>query len=69
MKIHFTKDQKTFAIRRPTERDAEQIINYSKILFASTDQVLTMGKNTRFQLPTKKRGSTTLTQIQMRCFW
>jgi RimJ/RimL family protein N-acetyltransferase len=41
MKTHTTKDQKQFTIRRPTENDAEQIINYSKILFASTDQVLT----------------------------
>ncbi len=37
-----TKDGKTFLIRRPVEGDAEAIISYSKVLFASTDQVLTM---------------------------
>src|SRR5579859_1858360 len=41
MKTHFTKDRKPFSIRRPSEADAEAIINYSKTLFASTDQVLT----------------------------
>lgn len=30
-----------FFVRRPTEADAQSIIDYSKILFASTDQVLT----------------------------
>ncbi|HTH54797.1 MAG TPA: GNAT family N-acetyltransferase [Cyclobacteriaceae bacterium] len=41
MKTHLTRDQRPFAIRRASETDAERIINYSKILFASTDQVLT----------------------------
>jgi RimJ/RimL family protein N-acetyltransferase len=41
MNNHFTKDGKPLVIRKPTENDAENIINYSKILFASTDQVLT----------------------------
>jgi hypothetical protein len=35
------KDGRQFIIRQPNEDDAEGIINYSKILFASTDQVLT----------------------------
>jgi RimJ/RimL family protein N-acetyltransferase len=38
---YLTKDERKFTVRRPTERDAEGIINYSKIVFASTDQVLT----------------------------
>jgi RimJ/RimL family protein N-acetyltransferase len=41
MTTHLTKDGKNFSIRRPVEADAEDLINYSKLLFASTDQVLT----------------------------
>ena len=41
MENHRTKDGRKFNIRRPDERDAENIINYSRLLFASTDQVLT----------------------------
>jgi RimJ/RimL family protein N-acetyltransferase len=41
MSTYHTKDRKEYIIRRPTEEDAEAIINYSKIIFASTDQVLT----------------------------
>jgi len=41
MTSHLTKDGREFLIRRPTEGDAENIIHYSKILFESTDQVLT----------------------------
>jgi RimJ/RimL family protein N-acetyltransferase len=41
MNTHSTKDGRDFIIRKPTENDASEIINYSKILFASTDQVLT----------------------------
>jgi len=41
MENHHTKDGRKFNIRRPGERDAENIINYSRQLFASTDQVLT----------------------------
>ena len=36
-----TKEGQKVTVRQPTEKDAEGIINYSKILFASTDQVLT----------------------------
>jgi RimJ/RimL family protein N-acetyltransferase len=36
------KDGKHYIIRRPTEDDAESIINYSKLLFTSTDQLLTV---------------------------
>jgi RimJ/RimL family protein N-acetyltransferase len=42
MKEHLTKDGRRFTIRRPTIDYAEAIINYSKLLFASTDQVLTV---------------------------
>ncbi|MBI1767246.1 MAG: GNAT family N-acetyltransferase [Bacteroidetes bacterium] len=41
MTEHQTKDGRTFFIRRPDENDAEKIIQYSKVLFTSTDQVLT----------------------------
>jgi RimJ/RimL family protein N-acetyltransferase len=41
MTHYFTKDERKFTIRCPTEMDAEDIINYSKKVFASTDQVLT----------------------------
>jgi len=39
---HLTKDGRKFNIRRPNESDADNIISYSRILFASTDQVLTI---------------------------
>ena len=39
--VHLTKDGKVYTIRRPTESDAQSLIDYSKLLFASTDQVLT----------------------------
>ena len=38
---HFTKDNRSFTVRNPSEHDAGNIISYSKIVFASTDQVLT----------------------------
>ena len=36
-----TKDGRHFNIRRPNENEADNIISYSRMLFASTDQVLT----------------------------
>ncbi len=41
MTTHSASEGVSFTIRRPTEADAQSIIDYSKILFASTDQVLT----------------------------
>ena len=41
MHKHLTKDGRYFSIRQPNQADAESIIQYSKILFASTDQLLT----------------------------
>jgi RimJ/RimL family protein N-acetyltransferase len=41
MNNYLTKDGRQFTIRQPSIDDAEAIINYSKIVFASTDQVLT----------------------------
>ena len=41
MQNHLTKDGRKFNIRRPNENDADNIISYSRMLFASTDQVLT----------------------------
>jgi hypothetical protein len=35
MENYLTKDNRKFMIRRPGVEDAEKIINYSKILFAS----------------------------------
>ena len=42
MQNYLTKDGRKFNIRRPVEADADNIISYSHILFASTDQVLTI---------------------------
>ena len=42
MQKHLTKDGRQFNIRRPKESDADSIISFSRILFASTDQVLTI---------------------------
>jgi len=41
MKTFLTRANRKITLRQPTEADAEAIIKYSKILFASTDQVLT----------------------------
>jgi RimJ/RimL family protein N-acetyltransferase len=41
MNTYVTKDGREFIVRRPTENDAGDIINYSRLLFASTDQLLT----------------------------
>lgn len=41
MRSFFTKDGRSFFIRPASEEDAESIINYSALLFSSTDQVLT----------------------------
>ena len=41
MPIHHTKDGKAFSIRQPKADDAEAIIAYAQLIFASTDQVLT----------------------------
>ena len=41
MPVFPTKDGRSFLIRNATEEDAQNLINYSKIIFSSTDQVLT----------------------------
>nr|WP_294948305.1 GNAT family N-acetyltransferase [uncultured Mucilaginibacter sp.] len=41
MAKHLTKTRIAYTIRQADENDAEQIIQYSKAVFASTDQVLT----------------------------
>lgn len=38
---YLASDGRSFVVRQPTQNDAEELINYSKILFASTDQLLT----------------------------
>jgi RimJ/RimL family protein N-acetyltransferase len=45
---------KTCIIRRPTESDAQAIIDYSKIVFASTDQVLTLPEEYTITLENEK---------------
>jgi RimJ/RimL family protein N-acetyltransferase len=54
MNTHLTKDGKTFIIRKPDEKDAGEIISYSKMLFASTDQVLTMAEEYTITLENEK---------------
>ena len=41
MNEYLTKDDRKFSIKKPTAVNAEEIIKYSKLLFASTDQILT----------------------------
>jgi hypothetical protein len=36
-----TKDGRRFIIEQPTVEDAEEVIQYSREIFSSTDQVLT----------------------------
>src|SRR6478735_8771367 len=40
MKKYQTKDKSEFIIRKPVEADAANLIAYSKLVFASTDQLL-----------------------------
>lgn len=42
MNTYLTKDGRSYQIRRPVEGDADGIIAYSKEVFGSTDQVLTL---------------------------
>jgi RimJ/RimL family protein N-acetyltransferase len=55
MDNYLTKDGRQFIIRQPTAGDAEEIINYSKILFASTDQVLTTLEEYTISIDNEKR--------------
>jgi RimJ/RimL family protein N-acetyltransferase len=55
MEKYFTKDGRQFKIRKPTTDDAEDIINYSKILFTSTDQVLTSPEEYLMTVDTEKK--------------
>lgn len=41
MNNYVTKDGRAYQIRRPVEGDAGSIIDYSKLVFASSDQLLT----------------------------
>lgn len=41
MKKYSTKDHRTYTVRTPNEEDAQAIMDFAKLLFASTDQVLT----------------------------
>jgi len=54
MSNHLTKDGKPLIIRQPLEEDAQAIIDYSKTLFASTDQVLTMPEEYTMTLESEK---------------
>ncbi len=59
---YITKDGRAFTIRQPTENDAAQIISYSKILFASTDQVLTTLEEYTITVEDEKKWIYNLTQ-------
>lgn len=37
---HFSKDGRTFIVKTPNEEDAKAIIEYARVVFASTDQLL-----------------------------
>jgi RimJ/RimL family protein N-acetyltransferase len=52
--MHLTKDGRNFTIRKPDASDAGTIISYSKILFASTDQVLTTSDEYTITLENEK---------------
>lgn len=54
MRAHTTRDDREFNIRRPHENDAGNIIAYSKIVFASTDQVLTTAEEYMITLENEK---------------
>jgi ribosomal protein S18 acetylase RimI-like enzyme len=41
MTSHQTRNGRSFVIKTPAESEASQLLDYSKLLFASTDQVLT----------------------------
>ncbi len=55
MNEYFTKDGRRFTIRKPIADDAEEIINYSKIIFASTDQVLTISDEYTITIENEKK--------------
>jgi RimJ/RimL family protein N-acetyltransferase len=54
MNTHLTKDGREFLIRRPTKEDAQDLIDYSRLLFASTDQVLTTLEEYNITLPAEE---------------
>ncbi len=43
-----------YTIRKPIESDAQAIINYSKLLFSSTDQVLTLPEEYKISIEDEK---------------
>lgn len=51
---YITKDSRTFTVRQPNETEARNIIDYAKILFASTDQVLTTPEEYKITLEDQK---------------
>jgi RimJ/RimL family protein N-acetyltransferase len=55
MEKYLTKDGKPFTIRKPSPDSAEDIINYSKLLFASTDQVLTVPEEYSMTIDSEKK--------------
>ena len=54
MTRYTTKNDKDFSVRTPEENDASGIIEYSKILFASTDQVLTVAEEFTMTIDNEK---------------
>ena len=59
---HLTRDNRSFTVRNPSEDDAVNIISYSKIVFASTDQVLTTVDEYRITLESEKLWINTLNE-------
>lgn len=55
MREYLTNDNRRFGIRKPTVENAEEIISYSKILFASTDQVLTTSEEYKITVEDEKK--------------
>lgn len=55
MEKHLTKDGRQFTIRKPTTDHAEDIITYSKLLFASTNQVLTLPEEYTITVDNEKK--------------
>jgi RimJ/RimL family protein N-acetyltransferase len=54
MTHYTTKHDKDFIVRTPDENDALKIIEYSKIIFASTDQVLTVAEEFNMTVDNEK---------------
>jgi RimJ/RimL family protein N-acetyltransferase len=64
MNTYQSRDGRLFLIRQPVESDAENIINYSKFLFASSDQLLTTPGEYNMTIEKEKQWITSANQDQ-----